>query len=108
MFFFFNAPATTEIYTRSLHDALPIWEQRRPPPLGGLGRSEKTPNGGGRAAGEGDRQVESPDPEGQRRKRNMFYVCYTSSTNSGSEIVLQELQERPHEQLRNMNDRRRA
>src|SRR5687768_17894197 len=28
--FFFNAPATTEIYTLSLHDALPIW--RRPDP----------------------------------------------------------------------------
>src|SRR5206468_13107679 len=25
-FFFFNAPATTEIYTLSLHDALPIWQ----------------------------------------------------------------------------------
>src|SRR5438034_10434399 len=25
MFFFFNAPATTEIYTLSLHDALPIY-----------------------------------------------------------------------------------
>src|SRR5438045_7239404 len=24
--FFFNAPATTEIYTLSLHDALPIWD----------------------------------------------------------------------------------
>src|SRR3712207_8001223 len=29
MFFFFNDPATTEIYTLSLHDALPIWEVRR-------------------------------------------------------------------------------
>src|SRR5438477_2933002 len=28
MFFFFNDPATTEIYTLSLHDALPICEQR--------------------------------------------------------------------------------
>src|SRR5439155_24923709 len=28
-FFFFNAPATTEIYTLSLHDALPIWMDRR-------------------------------------------------------------------------------
>src|SRR5690242_21569435 len=27
--FFFNHTATTEIYTLSLHDALPIWEQRR-------------------------------------------------------------------------------
>ena len=27
MFFFFNDTATTEIYTLSLHDALPIWKQ---------------------------------------------------------------------------------
>ena len=26
MFFFFNVPATTGIYTLSLHDALPIWD----------------------------------------------------------------------------------
>ena len=25
VFFFFNDPSTTEIYTLSLHDALPIW-----------------------------------------------------------------------------------
>src|SRR2546430_11419531 len=28
-FFFFNDTATTEIYTLSLHDALPIWLRRR-------------------------------------------------------------------------------
>src|SRR2546427_13266913 len=28
-FFFFNDTATTEIYTLSLHDALPIFERRR-------------------------------------------------------------------------------
>src|SRR2546426_12260341 len=28
LFFFFNDTATTEIYTLSLHDALPIWEER--------------------------------------------------------------------------------
>ena len=27
MFFFFNDTATTEIYTLSLHDALPIWKE---------------------------------------------------------------------------------
>ncbi|CAG9197929.1 hypothetical protein BVI434_1430017 [Burkholderia vietnamiensis] len=27
-FFFFNDTATTEIYTLSLHDALPIWRAR--------------------------------------------------------------------------------
>src|SRR5688572_32377904 len=29
-FFFFNDTATTEIYTLSLHDALPIWLRRAP------------------------------------------------------------------------------
>src|SRR5689334_24030549 len=29
MIFFFNDPATTEIYTLSLHDALPIFQARR-------------------------------------------------------------------------------
>src|SRR2546422_3833859 len=28
LFFFFNDTATTEIYTLSLHDALPIWHRR--------------------------------------------------------------------------------
>src|SRR5256885_8025269 len=31
MFFFFNDTATTEIYTLSLHDALPICRRPRPP-----------------------------------------------------------------------------
>src|SRR5687768_18454581 len=30
LFFFFNDPATTEIYTLSLHDALPIWRADAP------------------------------------------------------------------------------
>src|SRR5690242_21894592 len=41
-FFFFNDPATTEIYTLSLHDALPIyswqWAQRRSWPAQALRR----------------------------------------------------------------------
>src|SRR2546426_6795749 len=32
-FFFFNDTATTEIYTLSLHDALPIFRQRHEPPV---------------------------------------------------------------------------
>src|SRR6266480_5965005 len=32
-FFFFNDTATTEIYTLSLHDALPIWPQAIDRPL---------------------------------------------------------------------------
>src|SRR5256885_10247352 len=36
LFFFFNDTATTEIYTLSLHDALPISPGRRPPAGGAL------------------------------------------------------------------------
>src|SRR2546430_11371335 len=35
-FFFFNDTATTEIYTLSLHDALPIWQKHRPKHAAGL------------------------------------------------------------------------
>src|SRR6267378_8628302 len=35
IFFFFNDTATTEIYTLSLHDALPIYRRRRPRRAGG-------------------------------------------------------------------------
>src|ERR1035441_11119625 len=48
VFFFFNDTATTEIYTLSLHDALPISTTRRPrgglglrPDFGHSGRSEE-------------------------------------------------------------------
>src|SRR5947199_8413259 len=43
LFFFFNDPATTEIYTLSLHDALPIWSSGRrgpnPTPAAASGRT---------------------------------------------------------------------
>src|SRR5215467_15841224 len=38
LFFFFNDTATTEIYTLSLHDALPIWLLDQPPYRGQGGR----------------------------------------------------------------------
>src|SRR3712207_7253013 len=64
-FFFFNDTATTEIYTLSLHDALPIWSvprglspvRYRPAwPPGAAGR---TPPAAGRKA---------PNPAGRRRR----------------------------------------
>src|SRR3712207_9554615 len=53
-FFFFNDPATTEIYPLSLHDALPIYPGRRPgrlrrggaPRRGGLGLPRRDRRGG--------------------------------------------------------------
>src|SRR5437016_13203217 len=42
-FFFFNDTATTEIYTLSLHDALPIWTSSGafPSSTGGTGRARR-------------------------------------------------------------------
>src|SRR3712207_8448665 len=49
LLFFFNDTATTEIYTLSLHDALPICRRE------GGRRPRQGPQGGHRPAGEGDR-----------------------------------------------------
>src|SRR5438105_6227729 len=48
IFFFFNDPPTTEIYTLSLHDALPIWCRRpdRASPPHGRRASRRRPGGG--------------------------------------------------------------
>src|SRR3712207_8789357 len=50
MFFFFNDTATTEIYTLSLHDALPIWTRRRQRPDPGPLRRRRDRPGAGRGA----------------------------------------------------------
>src|SRR6266571_315667 len=49
--FFFNAPATTEIYTLSLHDALPICRPSAP-----SGPAGPFPSGRARPDGKGDRK----------------------------------------------------
>src|SRR3712207_7416328 len=57
LFFFFNDTATTEIYTLSLHDALPIWAQTicLGSPRTGLGTAEAALRAARRA---GDRAQE--------------------------------------------------
>src|SRR5438445_13186967 len=42
-FFFFNDTATTEIYTLSLHDALPILQQHAPPSAFPAPRDSRAP-----------------------------------------------------------------
>src|SRR3712207_6863508 len=65
LFFFFNDAATTEIYTLSLHDALPICGDRRRPRLAAAGgaaelrRRLRRPGRDRRAAG---RQRARPGP----------------------------------------------
>src|SRR3712207_9309467 len=51
--FFFNDTATTEIYTLSLHDALPIWGRRRGR---GAAAEGKGAAGAGRRRGRGPRR----------------------------------------------------
>src|SRR2546422_4578469 len=60
-FFFFNDTATTEIYTLSLHDALPISKPRRDAARRDRGdarasRSFRRPAGGARCVRSGDRK----------------------------------------------------
>src|SRR5205807_8442606 len=45
--FFFTAPATTEIYTLSLHDALPIYRGQRARERAGGARGGTAPSGAG-------------------------------------------------------------
>src|SRR5574337_2227725 len=55
-FFFFNDTATTEIYTLSLHDALPIY---RPPPPPAAGPPPPSPRSGPRSE-EHTSELQSP------------------------------------------------
>src|SRR3712207_7313452 len=72
MFFFFNDTATTEIYTLSLHDALPISAARLPSadahaPVFRLGRRRVVGRSGGRSRA-GPR-AEAPALRGARQDR---------------------------------------
>src|SRR2546430_11961542 len=60
VFFFFNDTATTEIYTLSLHDALPISQgrDRGARGRGGAHFRARRPSGGLRLGDEGDRSEE--------------------------------------------------
>src|SRR5258707_10738916 len=56
LFFFFNDTATTEIYTLSLHDALPISFSR---PAGGCGPARSGPGHGGPRSEEHTSELQS-------------------------------------------------
>src|SRR3712207_8889283 len=72
--FFFNDTATTEIYTLSLHDALPIFPAARPPSWRGCQRPSSSPSSRLRRRAEArhdlrpDRQLRRA--EGQRLARS--------------------------------------
>src|SRR5258706_806255 len=77
-FFFFNDTATTEIYTLSLHDALPIWVRNQQPVISRC----HTPSGGDRLS-----FIRGIDLPSSRRETPPVYRsasdCPTSSRPSG-------------------------
>src|SRR2546430_9774185 len=87
LFFFFNDTATTEIYTLSLHDALPISDARRPGRRG-PGRARPSP---ARAGGQGGAE----DPARRRaHARALRSEEHTSELQSQSNLVCRLLLEK--------------
>src|SRR2546421_7213703 len=91
LLFFFNDTATTEIYTLSLHDALPIY----------AGRAPACPPGDPRDAGRssGDRRSLQWDVRGcrrgrSRRDRRARSEEHTSELQSRSDLVCRLLLEK--------------
>src|SRR5260221_1351088 len=76
LFFFFNDTATTEIYTLSLHDALPICQRQ-------------LPVGAGQALAQGIVQALLPAAAAQRRSEE-----HTSELQSHSDLVCRLLLEK--------------
>src|SRR3712207_8403659 len=79
-FFFFNDTATTEIYTLSLHDALPIW----------CSTSPVYPTGSARAAASYSTAMASAGSACRRRRTG------STSTSQRSEEHTSELQSRQY------------
>src|SRR2546430_15674793 len=80
LFFFFNDTATTEIYTLSLHDALPIWPRgakchaRTSAPDGGPGGLPHPPAPSpqmGKADGRNSTPVKTPMPPSAFSKKKL-------------------------------------
>src|SRR2546422_9921715 len=73
LFFFFNDTATTEIYTLSLHDALPICQEPRA--QGSAGRDRGV--AGGPEGARGKRGAEPrPDRKSTRLNSSHGYISY--------------------------------
>src|SRR5688572_30940676 len=80
-FFFFNDTATTEIYTLSLHDALPIWRRG--------GRKVRERRGGSGSVGRGARRAPAAHAAVRRRSEE-----HTSELQSQSNLVCRLLLEK--------------
>src|SRR2546427_8187485 len=91
LFFFFNDTATTEIYTLSLHDALPISDMRQVEDLPGLVQVA----GADEAAALGEEQPHGHTPDQELRSEE-----HTSELQSQSNLVCRLLLEKKKRQQR--------
>src|SRR2546430_16933199 len=80
-FFFFNDTATTEIYTLSLHDALPIFRNRRRRSV----HDESVPD---------SLEISGHDPGGDSCRRHRRSEEHTSELQSQSNLVCRLLLEK--------------
>src|SRR3712207_8454420 len=98
LFFFFNDTASTEIYTLSLHDALPILWCRRDR-WGGHedGRASRFPRGASRRGGRpSSRGRGAPRGSGQGFDRSFRSEEHTSELQSRQYLVCRLLLEKKH------------
>src|SRR3712207_8984601 len=90
IFFFFNDTATTEIYTLSLHDALPIWLAHVQDPLPARSADQER--------GEGVADAPLSEEEQQRRRRAIAELMrseeHTSELQSRQYLVCRLLLEK--------------
>src|SRR5256885_5058684 len=76
-FFFFNDTATTEIYTLSLHDALPISRlDMQPAPAHAPGRSVQAARGAGTGVGQRARARLHADRKSTRLNSSHLVISY--------------------------------
>src|SRR3712207_9043595 len=100
IFFFFNDTATTEIYTLSLHDALPIWLVRQATAgssIVGVGtascvaRSVSASCSGGRAVPLGTSDRKSTRLNSSHANISYAVFCLKKKKNSTSQTLTSEL-----------------
>src|SRR2546427_4785674 len=108
LYFFFNDTATTEIYTLSLHDALPIYAGRKAARRAATGRgASPAPDAGARRCGVvaacGGSEIE-PSSSGERSEEHTSEL--QSQSNLVCRLLLEKKKQRKHLHLSQSNERR--